>query len=230
MIAPTITPLYLRTQLENLIDDAYDTDFEYQLLTQSKNDIENKLKLAILQDIDQTQTANVGDSYLTLKSLPATCRTVNKIDVGIIQYFPARYDQLVTFRNSPRKYYIDYKKMVQGLPCLGLTGKVGSSQPITIFFQAGTQALTQANETTAGVVLWPDEFQPLIPYHVGRILQGNVDADEINFRMSAEQEAEYQNLMDGFIAWNADLKLAEMNFQGGYADEYTEIPFDVGYL
>lgn len=230
MLAPTITPAYLRTQLENLTDDQYDVDFEYQLLTQAKNDLENKLRLAILQDMDQTQTANVGDTYQTLKSLPATCRFVTKVMVGSIQYFPIRYDQLVTHQNVARRFYIDHKKMVQGAACLGLTGKVGSSQAITVFFQASTPALTQANENTVGVILWPDEFQPIIPYHVGRILQGNVDADETNFRMSAGQELEYQNLMDGLIAWDQDLKLAAMNNQGGYADEYGEIAFDVGSL
>lgn len=233
MNAPTITPKILRTQLENLASETgEDITHAYQLLTQAKNWVETTLKLAILRSSDSSQTLNPGDTYLTLKSIPADFKNMNKVTVGIIPYWPVRFDQRIAFRQIARRYYIDYKRMVQGQTAIGFTGSVGTSQAINMFYQIATDPLTQTNENTAGVVLWPDEFQPLIPYQAAKILQANIDPDEIAFRQSSEQEAEYQRLMDGLIAWDHDIKLAEMNNQGGYADDVIDqnAGFDIGLL
>lgn len=225
-----MTPLELRTQFENLIGDSHDVTHTYQLLTQAKNEIETKLKLKILEANDASQTANSGDTYLTLKSLPANFKQMNKLFVGTIQYFPIPFNQRITYRQSARRFYIDYKRMVAGSTALGLCGAVASAQTINMFYTAKTDDLTEAVENTAGLILWPDEFQPIIPYKAAKIFEANIDADDIAFRMSAAQEAEYQSLLDAFIAWDQDIKLAEMNNQGGYADDYNDIPFDVGSM
>lgn len=238
MPSPQFTPKMLRTQLENLIGDTFDVTHTYQLLTQAKNYIETTLKLAILQSYDGSQTANPGDTYLTLKSLPADFKTMNKVVLGlsggttVSTYYPIPMNKREQMQKVARRYYIDHKRAVQGLTALGLTGSVASAQVIGMHYQAKTDALTEANENTAGIILWPDEFQPIIPYQAAKIIQANTDADEINFRMSSYQEAEYQRLLDAFIAWDHDIKLSQMNGQGGYSDEVGDIdtPFDIGSL
>lgn len=237
MNAPTFTPAQLRTQLENLIGDTFDVAHTYQLLTQAKNWVETTYKLAILRAYDGSQTASPGDVYTTLKSLPTDFKSMNKVLVGPsgvkpIEYFPVPFNKRELFQKISRRYYIDYKRAVQGSTALGLTGAVGSTSVIHLHYQVATADLTEANESTPGIVLWPDEFQPLIPYQAGKIIQANTDADEINFRMSVEQEREYQRLLDAFIAWDADIKLAEMGNQLGYADDYgdSDQMFDLGSL
>lgn len=232
MIAPAITPAVLRQQFENLIDDTFDITHTYQLMTQAKNYIETTLKLAILEGSDSSQTANAGDTYLTLKALPADFKSMRKVVVGIIPYYPIPFDKKIAFRQIPRRYYIDYKRAVQGLTALALTGVVATAQTINMFYTVTTPACTEANEDTAGVILWPDEFQPIIPYQMAKLVQANIDADEINFRMSASQEAEYQRLLDSFIAWDHDIKLAQMNNQLGYADDVMDgdYAFDIGLM
>lgn len=235
MASPTITPKVLRTQLESLIGDTFDTTHTYQLLTQAKNWIETTYKLAILQDYDGSQTASPGDTYLSLKSLPATFKSMNKLVVGPsgsqgVEFFPIGFNQREQMQKMARRYYIDYKRMVQGSTALGLTGSIGTSSVIGMHFQVKTDALTEANEDTAGVILWPDEFQPIIPYQAAKIIQGNADADDINFRMSTMQEAEYQRLLDGLIAWDHDIKLSQMNGQGGYADSEADSDIDIGLM
>lgn len=238
MTAPLFTPKMLRTQLENLIGDTFDVTHTYQLLTQAKNYLETTLKLAILQAYDGSQTANPGDNYLTLKTLPSDFKTMNKLVVGPsgstspVQYYPIPMNKRELMQKISRRFYIDWKKMVQGTASLGLTGSVASASTIGMHYQVKTDDLTEANENTTGIILWPDEFQPIIPYQVAKIIQANTDADEINFRMSAAQEAEYQRLLDAFIAWDQDIKLSQMNFQGGYSDETIDgdIAFDVGSM
>ncbi|OLS16010.1 MAG: hypothetical protein RBG13Loki_0388 [Promethearchaeota archaeon CR_4] len=236
MTAPAITPLVLRTQLENLIGDTFDVTHTYQLLTQAKNHIETTLKLAVLQAYDSSQTASPGDTYLTLKSLPSDFKSMNKLVLSngstTTTYYPIPMSKREMMQKVARRYYIDYKRMVQGSTALGLCGSIGTAQTIGMHYQASTPALTEVNEGTTGVVLWPDEFQPIIAYQAAKIIQANTDADEINFRMSKEQEAEYQRLLDALIAWDHEIKLSEMGNQRGYADEVMdgEAGFDVGLL
>lgn len=236
MNAPVITPKVLRTQLENLIGDSYDVTHSYQLLTQAKNYIETVYKLAILQAYNGSQTANPGDTYLTLKSLPVDFKSMNKLVLVngnmSLTYYPIGMNMRESMQKVARRYYIDWKRAVQGQTALGLTGTVATALTIGMHYQVATADLTEAAENTAGIVLWPDEFQPLIVYQAAKIIQANIDADEINFRMSAMQEAEYQRLLDGLIAWDADIKLSQMNGQLGYSEETIDgnAAFDVGLL
>ena len=232
----TVTPKILRTEFEKIIDDTHDTEHTYQLLTQAKNEIETTFKLAILQAYDGSQTAEVGDTYLSLKSVPADFKMIKKLTLSrpgspsAIPYFEINMNRREAMQKMARRFYIDWKKAVQGVPCLGLTGSVASSHTINLYYQIKTEDLTEANENTAGIVLWPDEFQHIIPYKAAEIFQGNIDTDDKSFVMSAKQEKRYNELLDALIAWDQDIKLAEMNGQGGYADDLGDMdsPVDIG--
>lgn len=234
---PQTTPHILRTQLENLIDDTFDITHTYQLLTQAKNFIETFYKLAILQAYDGSQIASPGENYLSLKQLPADFKMMTKLVLGpsgsttASEYYPIPMNRREMMQKVARRYYIDYKKMVQGLPALGLTGSLGAAQVIGMHYTVRTPDLTEANEEATGIILWPDEFQAIIPYQAAKIIQGNTDADEINFRMSAKQDEEYMRLLDALIAWDHDIKLSQMNNQLGYADDARDdVGFDVGSM
>lgn len=234
----TTTPKMLRTQFENMVEDTHDTAHTYQLLTQAKNEIETVYKLAILQAYDGSQTAEVGDTYLSLKSVPSDFKLLTKLTLSksgspaAIPYFPINMNRREAMQRMARRYYIDFKKAVQGLPCLGLTGSVASSHTINMYYQVKTEDLTESNENTAGIVLWPDEFQPIIVYRAAEIFQGNIDTDDISFVMSPKQKKVYEELLDAFIGWDQDIKLSQMNNQLGYADDVSDIemPFDLGSL
>lgn len=218
-----MTPQELKTQFEGLVQDSYDVTHVYQLFTQAKNLIESTLKLLILQDSDSSQTHNSGDTYLTMKPLPATCRQVLKVFVGTTEYFPCQFQNRIRYRNASRRYYIDWKNNQ-----FAICGTGGSSQTITLVFLTSTVDISESNETDPDVIVWPSEWHPLIPYEAAKIYQSNIDADSIAFRMSAAQEREYNRLRAGLLSWDTDLKLAAMNGQGGYADEGDD--FDLGLM
>lgn len=222
-----MTPATLKQQFYNLIDDEYDVTHTYQLFTQAKNYIETVYKLAILQNVDTTKLATTGDNYLTMKALPTDYRQTLSLYVGIFPYFPIPFAQRIGYRYIGRRYYIDYKNKQ-----FALTGQVGSSQTIAHTYLTTSADITEATENTDGIILWPDEFQPLIPYQAAQILQGNIDADDVAFRMSAQQEKEYLRLLDALIYWDADLKLNSLGNQLGYAPEYNEdiTGFDLGRM
>ncbi len=211
-----MTPLALRTALETLIDDSPDVTLEYQLLTQAKNTLENMYKPLVLQNIDASQVANAGDTYLTPKTLPIDYRQTISMYVGNYLYLGIPFAQRIGYRLMPRRFTVDHRNKK-----FFLTGQMGTSATIYHTYLTTSPALTEANESQDGIILWPDEFQLLIVYQAAKILQGNADADDVTFRMSPQQEAEYQRILDAFIAWDADLKLQAMGNSLGYSPEVS---------
>ncbi|MES2224999.1 MAG: hypothetical protein V4478_03355 [Patescibacteria group bacterium] len=213
----------LATQFRNLVDDDFDTTHMYQLFSQAKNNIERTYKPEVLKKLDQTQTSSVGDSYNTAKALPADFRTFCKVYLGRIEYLFVTFEQSVMYRNAPRKIFANY-----GANTFSPTGPVSVADTWSIFYIPKTEDFTEDNADEV-VCLWPSEFHPLIPYEAAKIYQANIDADAIAFRMSAAQEKEYDRLLNAFIHWDHDIKLAAMNGQTGFADQ-GDYPIDIGML
>lgn len=215
----TLTPKDLRLELEQIIDDEKDIDFEYSLLNQAKNLIESELKPLILQAGDSSQFTANGDTFTTLKLVPADFKSMIALFVGNLPFFETPFANRIQNRLLARRFYIDYKKMVQGVACLGLCGVQQGVNALNMTYLVRTPSITQTNEDTAGAILWPDEYQHAIPYRAAKILQANNDADDIAFRMSAQQEAEYQRIFDNFLDWDAGLKIQAMGNRTGFAPE-----------
>jgi len=222
--------LDLYNQFDALVgNEGYDKTHSYQLMTQVKNLLEVELKMKILECVDTSKVANVGDTYLTMKTLPTDWRQTVKISVGKLPYYGVPFRRREQLASTPRRYYIDVKNKQYAL-----TGHVASSQTINHWYLCKTPDITEADEQTDSddLILWPAEFHPILPYKMAEIYQSNIDADAIAFRMSDGQRNQYEALKDALIAWDQDMKLQDMNYQGGYADEYEdgETSFDVGSM
>ncbi len=212
----------LRTAFEGLVDDGPGIAQTYRLFTQAKNKIETELKLKVLENTDQSQIWSPGDTYLTLKTIPADFRQMLRVFAGRFEFWPVSSAQKIRYQNAVRRYYIDHRLQVAGSAALGLMGSTGSAQTITQVFLMKTDDLTEDNEETNGIILWPDEFQPLIPYVAAGIYQANLDPDDISVRQAVSQKVEAQNILDSMIAWDHDIKLAAMGNQGGYASDVDD--------
>lgn len=204
----------LATQFQNIIDDEYDITHTYQLMTQAKNKIELMYKPLILQNVDTSQVANAGDTYLSLKTLPADYRSTVSMMVGFYMYLQLPFAQRIAFRLMPRRFYVDMRNKK-----FGLTGQLGASATISHCYVTTSPDFTEANEDTDGICLWPDELQPLLPYEMARIIRADIDPDDVARGAAQADEAEYQKFLDAFIHWDADLKLQAIGGQGGYAPE-----------
>ena len=213
-MADVITPADILEQFETLIDDSMDTDRAYELMELCKNRIEMDLKLEILKNVDATQTANPGDTYLSMKTLNADARVLLKLTVGNITYVPVNFLHRENFRNSARRYYVDWKNKQ-----FALCGTVASAQTIRQYYLMKTTRITSQNASDAATIAWPDEFKPILAFMMAGIYQGNIDPDDIAVRQSVQQYAQGALLLDAMIAWDHDIKLASMNNQGGFASD-----------
>ena len=214
-MADVITPADVLEQFETLIDDSMDTDRAYALMELCKNRIEMDLKLEILKNVDSTQTANPGDTFLSMKTLNADARLLLKLVVGNIPYIPVGFLNRDNFRNAARRYYVDWKNKQ-----FALCGAVGSAQTIKQYYLMKTTRITSDNADDAATIVWPDEFKMLLAFVMAGVYQGNIDPDDIAVRQSVQQFAQGSILLDAMIGWDHDIKLASMNNQGGFASDH----------
>lgn len=230
----------LRTFYENSIlnGDLPDPNETYILFNQAKDMIEDGYKLKILEGCDTSQIANVGDGYKTFKPLPDDYRSTEKIVLtnasgGTLQipYYPIPFKFREKYQKVARKYYIDIKNKQ-----FALCGSVSTSLTINHYYQIYTGQMSVDTEDDPDPIAWPARFWPMIAYAAAAIKQGNFDADALQFRMSIEQQQVFDSLLVSFLSWDHDLKLQDMNFQGGYADDYGYdeengiYPYSVGLL
>lgn len=227
------TPKDLRQFFENIVDDAPNVDLVYQQLSQAKDRIEVMHKPPTIIKVDETQTASPGDTYLSEKDLgkdsdgDVIVRQMESLYVGTDRYFPAPYNQKVSYRSTPRRYFINWKDGK-----FSLSGQVANAKTIRQTFLMRTPHFNSANEETPldELLFWPQEFAPIIAYEAGGFYQEGIDADAIAIRQGQTHQARAKDLLDSFIMWIADSQVEDIGNATGYAEEEMDIPFDVGSL
>ncbi len=227
MTAPVdnaLTPKEMAVQFRNLVDDDFDIDHLYQLLSQAKNYVERVYKLEICKKSDSSQSASQGDTYTNFKSLPTDFRAFVKLYLDDMQYWAVKFEDLPLFKGVGRKVILDMRQNK-----FAATSPVSKSGTWNLYYIYKTEDFNSTNENTV-VCTWPSEFHPLIPYQAAKIYQSNIDGDNISFRMSQEQEKEYQRLLDAVVSWDADLKLAGMDGRTGFDPSDQEQGIDLGMM
>lgn len=217
----------LRTRFETKIRGSHDLDDLYDTMTSARDMIEDELRLASSELLDTSQTANTGDTYLTMKNLPTDWRSTNKMVVDIIPYYPIPFKQRIGYRFSARHYYVDPRNKQ-----FALTGAVTGAKTINHWYQKQYQAFTAENESATidlTYLSWPTTYWPLIIYEAQLLFQGAVDGDDVSRVLGQAAAAQYQRLRDGLTAWDAEIKLQGLGGALGYAEQ-DDRPFDVGLL
>lgn len=208
----------------SVINDTPDPNETYILFNQVKDLVEDMYKLKIAESVDSSQMANVGDSYLTMKNLPSDYRSTEKLVLTAVSggsqqipYYPIAFKTREKYQKIMRKYYI-YMKGNQ----FALCGSVSQAMVINHYYQAYTGQMSLATENLPNPIAWPARFWNILAYGAAAIKQGNFDADAMAFRMSIEQQSVFDTFIVGLLSWDSDLKLQDMNFQGGYADDWSD--------
>ena len=227
-MAQILTPFDLRTRFETIIRGTHDLDDLYDMLSDARDSLEDEINLKILEKLDVSQMALPGDTYLSMKPLPADWGKTNKIVVDIIPYYPIPFNQRIGYRFSARRYYIDVLNKQ-----FALTGMQPANKVINHFYQAREPRFVAEteNQTIAslGCLLWPNNYWRLLIYEAAANYLGLIDGDDVSRSIAPGWWAQYQRLRSGFEMWDADLKLHELDGALGYADQ-DDRPFDVGLL
>lgn len=194
---------------EELVKDSHDTTQTYQLLNLVRARIEHWRPWEILKGVDETQTASVGNTYLSMKTLPTDFRSMRKLVVGILKYSPVPFEDRIRYKDSARRWYAD---IANGQ--FALTGRVNTSTTIV-------QVYTKRGTTLTAGLTWnfPSDYHPIIPFYMAEIYQGNIDPDDIAVRQALRQNKEAALIIDMMEMWDDELKATSQADRLDYAED-----------
>lgn len=201
-----VQQLYDRTK--RILDgEAIDETTFIEFLNICKNKREAERRWQFLLREDSSQTASAGDTYLTMKTLPSDFALDYRIYVGtsLIEYLPTPFEERRFYRDSAKRYYIDFRNSQ-----FALTG-TGESGSIYFNYFAFTSDVSALADTFPSV--WPDRFIPLLCFDVAAMFRGGVDFDDQNARMAPENRLSAQQLYQSMISWNNNLIHRSMNYR-----------------
>ena len=224
----------LKTFTENLLDgETLDNDFFLELANVVRVKIEAIKDWIILRDEDATQTASVGDTFLTMKDLPARFAkmlelfTAKSDGVGQQFYKPVKFEKRYAYRLSSKRYYIDLKNSQ-----FALCGVIGAARTIHQVYKRDSAPISDSQAWE-----FPTRFMLLIGFGIAVIHKAGVDYDTINIAQALQNREDSKELLEALIEWDTDLALSEMDYQseGVGATDADGLPssddeFDLGSL
>lgn len=160
-----LTADQILAQFEELAQDSLDQTTELFLLNEAKDTIEQERSWALLHGLDTSQTANSGDTFQTMKTLPAdfAMPSPRGIYIGTSPRTPYRqvpFEAQIDFQSITYAYYIDYYNSKYAL--CGSTSNPGTIQ---FFYSRFSPVLAL---TASGGLPWifPARFHPLLIYEM----------------------------------------------------------------
>jgi hypothetical protein len=205
-----MTGQQIKDLAEVILDDGINDELFLGYLNTAKDVIEDGRDWEFLKALDTTHTAGSGS-----KALPTAFRKDRKVLVGtgFQEYFPVPYEQQHAYRNTSRRYYVDYTANT-----FELLGNIGATGSIYLYYIKSTPELTL---TTSPV--WPERFHKLLAYMVAAYVMGGVDADDIFARMSPENKLVGMQLLNAMTLWDTNIKVRSQNNRIGVADTEPEL-------
>ena len=184
-----------------LIDDDMGDTTALMLLNMAKDELETERPWKYLTKVDDSQVAEVSDTYLTTKPLPADFFQINSygyIYVGedIQPYIMVPYEERYRWKNITHAWYLDLANNEFAI-CGGVSG------PKTIHFpyQKYTEDILE-------------NTSPKIPgtFHMIYVLQAAmnffaVDQGDKSRAWDDRWNIRYQKLKESLIQWDASIQL-----------------------
>lgn len=205
-----MTGAELKTLTTSLLgDQEMDDTLFYTLLNLFKSHIEGMRPWRILLTEDGTQTVSPGNTYTTMKTIPA----------GFIQYDsrkpirllsasgafkdlkPSSFSDRRINQNKDGLFYPDYRNSQ-----FGIIGTIDQTYTVYQYFIKSSDDITSSTSWT-----FPARYHPLLAYFVSAAQKGGIDYDDIFARMAPENRATAELLLNNLENWDNNLQLLEAN-------------------
>ncbi len=203
----------MQSLFETLIDDQLDSVTENVILNQAKDDLESLRQWQYLIGIDVSQSANPGDTYLTMKTLPSDFFSPleSGIYVGsdLVPYQKFPLEDRAFFQSISHGYYID---VYNGQ--YAILGQPNPGGVITFPYKRSTLPLAALvnGASPAGTInqpKFPVQFRALIPYRASQMYFA-IDQGDKSRAWDDRWSAFYTMLLDSMIRW--DFRMAKQSY------------------
>lgn len=195
---------------EEILDDSMTDELFLGYLNTAKDIIEDSRDWEFLKALDTSNTASSGT-----KNLPDAFRKDRKmlIGAGFTEYWPVSFEEQHLYRNTSRRYYVDYSANT-----FELLGNIGVTGTIYLYYLKSTPDITLSTSP-----VWPERFGRILAYMVAAYVMGGVDADDVFARLSPENKLVGMQLLNSMILWDTNLKVRAKNNRLAVADTEPEL-------
>lgn len=195
------------TLFEDVVGDSLDQTLELMLLNEVKDTIETERAWAMLTGLDQTQSANAGDTFLTTKPLPADfgLPSPRGIYVGtdLVAYKQIPFESQIDFQSITYAYYVDYYNNTYAL-----CGSVSKSGTIKFFYRrTSPQMALVVNGGSPWI--FPPRFHPLLVYEMA-IKYYAVDQSSKAKAWDDRWVTYAQRIREAMISWDDSLQMGPL--------------------
>jgi len=199
-----MTSQEIKTFVESLVDDSLDETYFLNVLNGAKDAIEGERDWEFLKKVDSSKTWATTDDYTTAHALQTDFVEPVALYVGseYEPYIPVPFEMRQYFKDSPKRYYIDYQSKN-----LYLCGSTSEAKTLYLCYIYQTDDLTL---TTSPV--WPARFHKLLAYYVAGIHMGAVDSDDIARILAPNQKVEYLLIRKNMVDHDARCKAHSLNY------------------
>ena len=197
------------------------------MLNQADAQIRRERNWQILKKVDASKSSASGDTYLSYKTLPSDFdRALHRIYVGTTPFHQIPFEEYIIWKDSPNRFYIDLLN-----DRYALTGQQAAAKTITFPYihkplSLDTTAVASVATTTPS--WWPNDLRYVLAYKMAKLYQGNIEPDEISFRMTKEQEREFEIGMEALRNWDDEIRLSALDSSRGYDADLPTVDQEPG--
>lgn len=209
-----LTPDEMIAAFNTLIDDVHDDVNTVQLMNYARMLVEHARPWEYLKAVDETQVANAGDTYLSMKSLPSDFRAMRKVIVGTTPYTGCQFEERILHKDRAHRYYIDVANNQ-----FALTGNRTQTQTIVQVYTKRSPALVEGGDPW----IFPGDYHNIIPHIMAGVHQGTIDPDDIARQQGQSQGGIINNILSSMFMWDDELKMSSMGDSLGYSENPRDI-------
>lgn len=177
------------TKFRNMVDDQLDVDFEYQLLNDAKNEVE---EMAIWEYLKR-KTTFTGLSTAIPSSFSRILRIAQDNDYTEYQQIPI--EQQDFYNDESYTYYLDFENSL-----IQLT-ETTSPQTKNVFYTITSTDIAADTEW-----VFPSRFHRILPIKMAELYYA-ADAGEKSRAWDDRWAAQFERTLNQMYAWNDSLKI-----------------------
>ena len=202
------------TKFRNYVNDSLEGDFEYQLLNDAKNEIEQLAMWEVLKYMDSSQTVTAGDTSSTTHALPSNFNSPLSLFVGT-EYQPytlVSFEDQRIWRDYTRGWFINAAGSTYAL-----TGTAGATNTIYLLHTKFSDDIAAATSWSA----FPARFHDIIPLYMARMYY-TANSGEKGRSWDDRLEKYYMDTLNQMKMWDFNLKnrAKQWSFPMGYAGSH----------
>lgn len=214
---------------QTIVDDTLDPIVTNVLITQGKDDLESERQWKYLLGLDQTQTANPGDTYQTAKTLPSDfafpLESGIYIGTDTIPYVQFPFEDQLFYQSISHGYFIDLYNNNYFI-----LGQPNPGGVINFFYQKFTLPLAPLGSNGAVPVgtinqpKFPARFRALIAYYAA-IRYFAINQDQKSSTWDDRWTTFFAAIHDNMVRWDFRIaKQAYANRAGAARIDFSSYP------